>query len=61
MIHKTWWNNLSPITREFYQMRYYPSTNVNFLSDDKILVIYQNEHINEKNLKQTLYANNNNK
>lgn len=38
-----WWSNRSPLTKKYLQINYYPATNYNYLSQQQILTIYNNE------------------
>lgn len=38
-----WWFNRSPLLKKYLQVIYYPATNYNYLSQQQILTIYQNE------------------
>ena len=38
-----WWSNRSPLTKKYLQIMYYPATNYNFLSQEQIQFIYNNE------------------
>ena len=38
-----WWSNRSPLTKKYLQIMYYPATNYNFLSQEQILKIYEQE------------------
>ena len=41
-----WWSRISPITKKLYQIRHYPATNWEWLTDEQIQFIYQKETIN---------------
>ncbi len=48
--HKMWWNNLGSYSKKIYQVRHYPATNWEWLSDEQIQTIYQKEKtINNEN------------
>jgi len=38
-----WWFNRSPLFKKQLQVKYFPATNYNYLSEKQILTIYQNE------------------
>lgn len=46
--YKIWWSRLSPITQKFYQVRHYPATNWEYLTDEMIKDIFNKETINNK-------------
>lgn len=41
--YKIWWSKLSPITQKFYQIRHYPATNWEYLTDEQIQDIFNKE------------------
>lgn len=41
--YQLWWSRLSPITQKFYQIRHYPATNWEYLTDEQIKFIYNKE------------------
>jgi hypothetical protein len=43
----TWWSKLSPFTQKLLQIRHYPATNWEWLTDEQIQTIYQKETKNE--------------
>lgn len=38
-----WWSNRSPLTKKYLQINYFPATNYNYLSQQQIQFIYNNE------------------
>ena len=42
-----WWSRLSPITQKLYQIRHYPATNWEYLTDEMIQDIFNKETTNE--------------
>jgi hypothetical protein len=39
-----WWSDRSPLTKKYLQINYYPATNYNYLNQEQIKTIYQNEN-----------------
>ena len=39
-----WWSDRSPLLKKYLQINYYPATNWQYLSQQQILTIYQNEN-----------------
>jgi hypothetical protein len=46
--YQIWWSKLSPITQKRYQIRHYPATNWEYLTDEMIKDIFNKETINNK-------------
>jgi len=40
-----WWSNRSPLLKKHLQIMYYPATNYNFLSQQQIIKIYEQEQV----------------
>ena len=43
-VAQEWWSDRSPLTKKYLQINYYPATNWQYLSQQQILKIFQNEN-----------------